>query len=386
MAFIVGPAVRGDNFWDRDDEVEEIWEQLDNNTHILISAPRRVGKTSIMYKVFDEPKENYIPIYINTESADNENEFWQKLFNHLEEEEFIDSIKSTSKTFLEKIKNIKIKKVSLSGVEFGDGKLLNYKDAFIRLIKDLDSSHKIVIMIDEFAQTIENIIKYEGEKSALSLLKTHHEIRQDLKLSEKTLFIYTGSIGLESVVKRISGSKHINDLGNIKVPPLTKDEAKDFIKKICDLNYFNLEESHIDFLIEKIEWLIPFYIQLILQETKKLCKKNPTINESLIEEAIERSIEHRNYFDSWQIKLREGLENEAYLFAKEVLNYTSNNIKIEKKEISNLADKHKIENDESKEIIHSLEYDGYITYIEQERSYRFNSPILRMWWSKNVAN
>ena len=39
-----------------------------------------------------------------------------------------------------------------------------------------------------------------------------------------------------------------------------------------------------------------------------------------------------------------------------------------------------------KDIVVSLVYDGYINNNENIKIYRFNSPILRMWWRKYVAN
>ena len=72
MQTVIGQVARGKNFWDRKNEMGNIWRAIESGSHILISAPRRVGKTSIMYKVVDEPKEGYIPIYVNVESADSQ--------------------------------------------------------------------------------------------------------------------------------------------------------------------------------------------------------------------------------------------------------------------------------------------------------------------------
>jgi len=277
MAITVGQAVRNKEFWDRVDELDDIWEAIESGSHVLISAPRRVGKTSIMYKILDNPRTGYIPIYIDTESADSENEFWEKLFNTLLEENFIDKLETKAKILWSKLKNIRIKKISVTGVEFADGEMLDYKESFKKLIKNLDSDKKLIIMIDEFAQTIENIIKYEDTKNALSLLKTHRELRQDIKTSDKVKFIYAGSIGLESVVANMSATKHINDLNSVKISPLSIDEAKKFTKELSSNNHVNIESNEISYLLEKVEWLIPFYIQLIVQEVKKLQRKNPII-------------------------------------------------------------------------------------------------------------
>jgi len=386
MAITVGQAVRNKEFWDRVDELDDIWEAIESGSHVLISAPRRVGKTSIMYKILDNPRTGYIPIYIDTESADSENEFWEKLFNALLEENFIDKLETKAKTLWSKLKNIRIKKISVTGVEFADGEMLDYKESFKKLIKDLDSDKKLIIMIDEFAQTIENIIKYEDTKNALSLLKAHRELRQDIKTSNKIKFIYAGSIGLESVVANMSATKYINDLNSVKISPLSIDEAKKFTKELSSNNHVNIESNEISYLLEKVEWLIPFYIQLIVQEVKKLQRKNPIITNEIIDEAIEKALEHRNHFESWQGKLKVAFENKNYLFAKEILNTISQESTMKFLEIINIASKHSLDEDEAKEIIHSLLYDGYINNNDDVKIYRFNSPILKMWWYKNVAN
>ncbi|MCK5696515.1 MAG: ATP-binding protein, partial [Gammaproteobacteria bacterium] len=325
MSIIVGQAVRNNDFWDRADELEDIWDAIESGSHILISAPRRVGKTSIMYKILDEPKVNYIPIYIDTESADSQNEFWQKLFHKLLEAEFVNSLKASEKNLWSKLTTIKIKKISATGVELGDGELLDYKEAFKRLIKDLDSDKKLIIMIDEFAQTIENIIKYEDTKNAISLLKAHRELRQDIKFSQKVSFIYAGSIGLESVVATIGASKHINDLNSIKISPLSLSEAQEFTQQLCSKNNITITHNEIMYLLNKIEWLIPFYIQLISQEIKKLHRKDPKVTAQMIDQAIANALDHRQYFETWLSKIKTAFKNNDYLFAKEILNNISEN-------------------------------------------------------------
>lgn len=385
MAFITGQVVRKENFFNRKYELEDIWEAIHNGEHSLLVAPRRVGKTSIMYKILDEPQDGYIALYIDSEEDNFEYEFWARLFNALKKEEFINKFKVNAKGFYNKIKNIDIKKISFTGIEFGDGKVVNYKNAFEDLMSSLPKEQKVIIMIDEFAQTIENIIKYDSEKNALNLLKTHRAIRQAHQ-SNNITFIYAGSIGLESVVAKLNGMKHINDLKPIKVSPLEIDDANKFVEKLLIANNLNIDKVQIDYMLEKIEWLIPFYIQLILDEIKKLSRKTSNITNDTVDSAIYNAIEHKNYFDNWRSKINEAFSDKGYLFSKEVLNTISENITINKKEVANIADKYKLSDDEKRETMQSLVYDGYINNSDDIKIYRFNSPILRMWWYKYVAN
>lgn len=106
----------------------------------------------------------------------------------------------------------------------------------------------------------------------------------------------------------------------------------------------------------------------------------------MVDEAINNAIENRNHFESWQNKLKAALDKGKYLFSKEILNIISESYTLSSLNINNIAVKHSLTDDEAKECIHSLIYDGYINNNDDVKVYRFNSPILRMWWNKNVAN
>lgn len=48
----LGPPVEGDDFYGRDDELHFAWNQIKNENSLMMSAPRRVGKTSFAKKMF----------------------------------------------------------------------------------------------------------------------------------------------------------------------------------------------------------------------------------------------------------------------------------------------------------------------------------------------
>lgn len=380
MRIMTGQVARKENFWDRKRELDDLWYKIDSGNHVLLVAPRRVGKTSIMYNIFDKPKDDYIVLYIDTESADKENEFWKKLFYRLMEEEFVNTLQNKAKNLFNKLKTIKINEATINGVKFGDGSEMDYAQAFKKIVRELDADKKLIIMIDEFAQTIENIIKYESVENAKSLLKTHRELRQDSAVSEKVTFIYAGSIGLESVASKIDSISTINDLASVKILPLNFNDAKEFVTLLALSNSIDIQEDEITYLLNKIEWMIPFYIQLIMDELRKLEGK---IEEEQIDNSFETILDNRNHFEHWHSRLKSLADNE-YQFSKEVLNTICENIIITSNEIFNIAEKYKL--DDAKEVIHSLVYDGYINNNDEPKEYRFNSPILKMWWYKNVTN
>ncbi|HST24272.1 MAG TPA: hypothetical protein VLR90_24430, partial [Blastocatellia bacterium] len=62
----VGPPVRGEDFFGRDSFVELVSEKL-RGGNVLLAAPRRFGKTSVMYSLIDKPRWDYKVIHADLE-------------------------------------------------------------------------------------------------------------------------------------------------------------------------------------------------------------------------------------------------------------------------------------------------------------------------------
>ena len=58
MRNIIGQPVAGDDLYGREYELDRLWEQLEQGEHILMLAPRRVGKTSLMLRPSDHAGPN----------------------------------------------------------------------------------------------------------------------------------------------------------------------------------------------------------------------------------------------------------------------------------------------------------------------------------------
>lgn len=386
MKIRTGNPVRGDNFFKREILIEKLWDMIESESNILLVAPRRVGKTSIMKYLEDHPKDDYHFIFLDTESVNNENEFYQRLLSKLLSSDFV----KRKEKLLALIKEHSpfIKKIGTDGVEFDYSRELNYLSEFLRIVQKIGlGEQKLIFLLDEFSQTVENIKNDESEQKATHFLHTNRELRQDKLLEKNIQFIYSGSIGLENIVRRINATKTINDLVPIKVNPLTSGKAEEMIHKLLDDVDFTLSRGQIDYIIEKIEWLIPFYIQLTIQAIKDLYKNNDNgeITDTIIEEAFDEIITQQNCFENWHSRLKTLFKAEEYNFAKDLLNKTAAHAYVELNEIRDIAVKDNFTEDYL-EVLNYLVYDGYINNTENLKIYRFNSPILRMWWWKYVAN
>jgi uncharacterized protein len=383
----IGQPARKEEYFARSQLTGKLWEKVQGGANILMTAPRRVGKSSIMFYFLDNPPEQFKLVYLDTESVNNENEFYKKLVKHI-----VDTLNKVGRYkkilagFTKEVAG-RIESIGLDGISIGNSRV-NYFDEFVSLIKSLDlKEERLVIMLDEFAETVQNIIKDENRDKAVRFLQSHRTLRMMPEMKSKVQFILAGSIGLENIVDALDASGTINDLYSFPIPPLSRTEAKALINKTLEDSGYLFKEKHMDYLLDKLEWLIPFYVQLIIDEIDKLdfSEGSLEITGKEIDLAFTRAIEHRNYFSNWFTRMRRSYTGAEFSFAKDLLNYISQNDTVTSNDIHDLAVGHGVESG-SVNILNTLKYDGYINNNDDPKIYRFNSPLLKMWWYKNVAN
>ncbi len=385
MKTIIGQVATGEFFFPRVQVTEEIWEKLDCGAHILLVAPRRVGKTSILRDLEAHAKEGYQVMYFTCESAHSIEEFFESLFKETRK-----ALGKSELGFTVHVKKRlnKVEKISAKGfgVTFEKGKL-SYREEFIKLLESLNGDdRKFVIIIDEFAQAVENIIMRKKEKEAIRLVEIKREIRQVSHKFKKVQFIYAGSIGLENTVEKLGGINYINDLTHVVLPELSHKEARELTEMIIDDSNYTFEYNAFEHLIKKIDWLVPYYFQIALDEIHRIMKpeKNTIITKSIINEAIENSIKKNNYFAYWHQRLKKAFRKKSLNFARELLNIIAKNKTIKSNAIYDLAVKNEVEAS-YKGILNILKHDGYINNEINENTHKFNSPLLREWWNRNVT-
>lgn len=389
------PAEGEEKYFPRPAITGKIWRKIENGEHLQLTAPRRVGKTSILKHLTRQPRTGYLVKYIIVQSVDRQNEFYKLLFNELVEDPKIFGhlggyLRKASKVVKNYITSINA--IGKNGVSFDRSASLDYEAELKRLIRAIDDRcEKIVLEVDEFPHAVENIIKIDRH-SGIRFLQSTREFRQDDRLSRKVQFIFTGSIGLGNIVKKIDQTNLIMDLAPVPIPPLSREEAEalvhDLVQGLKSFHHIDLPLAGqcITHLLGKIDWLIPYYIQIMVDELCDLHEEGSSMDEQAVEEALIRIIRNKykydNYFEHWKSRLKSAFDHQRqFNLAREVLNLLSANQLLDKAAFNDLGVKLDVIDPQYVQGV--LEYDGYIN--EHEGRFRFNSPILKAWWYKNVA-
>lgn len=393
MKLSIGKTATGENFYLRNDVISEIYEALEDGNNLLLSAPRRVGKTSVIQYIKDNPTDKYYCVYIDTEDVIDSQTFFKVLlkaiFDAESKSKFIKSVEKAGKVvkgFFSSIDNFEIGGIFSIDFEDKDKNEIDYFEKFKEFLEKVDlDGRKILLMIDEFPVTIEHIRDEQGEVAAKNFLKQNRSIRQNPDLNKKIQFIYTGSIGLLSVVKKLNATADVNDIQTYRLRPLTLENAILFSKKLLGSYEIDVSEELIQYLLlKKIEWLIPFHIQLAVKEIRDLSRREQKlIDKKFIDKAYDELILNGSiYLEHYKGRLSQVFNRDELLLVHDYLASITKNKDVEEAMLYDLAVKHKLEAS-FRNILLTLEYDGYIVETDGKK-WRFYSPILKKWWTKNV--
>ena len=396
LSISTGRAADGkDKYFARKNIEAKIWSKIKLGEDLLLAAPRRSGKSSILKYLERNPRNGYLVKYKSVQSVDSINEYFKQIYKLLLEDDSIFNIykkhyekaKGALKSFISRIRGI-----STDGIEIDPEERVDYYSECKTLLKTLPNNFKtLLLLIDEFPDAVRNISN-DSKKEGIRFLQTIRDLRQELN-NINLQFVYSGSIGLGNVVNKLGRLDLITDIVNIELPPLNRKEAMELITRLVlglkeERKDFEIGDQVKNYILEKDSWLIPYYIQIIVDELFDLFNEtNKKLTESTVDGVIDKIIRDRykyqDYFENWKTRLKQALERKEYNCALEILNYISTNGSMDYDAIYNLSVKYGI--DDLKDITNVLEYDGYINK-NLEKIYMFNSIILKEWWCINVAN
>ena len=332
------------------------------------------------------PRPRYYPVYVFVESVDSSDELYRKLLSALSDQDFVSTLSRVSQRFERWAKKIRIEEIGTK-IRFGAAGDVDYHAEFLQFARGLDLDGRIVLLVDELPQAVENILgnKTEQEtRQAVRLLQTLRDCRHDPRLAERIQFVFAGSIGLDNIAAALGASKHINDLKSLRIPPLSADEGRAFLDSEIERLGLDAPKPVREYLLATIgwEWLIPHFISRLAEELPAGPLEPPAVDQALLD-----LLGQQNVFEHWYGRLRMALQPTELHFVKAVLGRAANPREngIHTRTITNLSVKHGVL-DRQADLLGILKHDGYLNNEQEPARYRFNSPIIREWWWRNVAN
>lgn len=378
---ITGPPAEGIRFFRRKYINDELWLEIIKGVHVLFTAPRRVGKTSIMKDIVNQGREGYLCIFENIQSVNTNEQFYHRLYYLMLNQ--LGNFRKAKKILTKWLRSKGIEEINWEGgIKFKEIKL-EYKNELLSLITKLpELDQKVVLFLDEFSEVIFRIKKKEGADNAIDVVHTLREIRNK-KAFNHCFFVLSGSVGLDHVVESIERLTLINDLHPLKIGALSKDESKKFIHQITEGASMKIGSNELKHINDKLKYLIPYFIQLIIEECDRLLHDENRMNltKNDIDKAFDIIVKTEKNLNDWEDRLRpDYLTKEAFQFCRKILTVVAHDDKISLQDIYNISIDHN-ERDNYMNHLKMLVHDGYLIE-EKENTYRYVSPLLQAWWQR----
>jgi len=326
-----GGVVTGNDFFNREATIEEVWQRLQEK-NLLITAPRRFGKTSLLYVIRDNPKEDYRCIHIDLEKVYSPLDFAARCTaavrakDEVERNKIEEEIRKTNINWQSKAEEIR--------------------------------RSRLLFLMDEFSYMLDNFFEKLKRKEIEEFLQWFARKRE----GEKYLrFILTGSIDIEVYIEdKNINQRYFADFDRLKLSPFKEEEAELLVEGLLYGQGVYLEKEIIEEIVKSIHPAYPYFLQIFTGQIISYYRKYKSITV--------KDIPH--IYGGERTRKAEVLLDE--------LSKSPQGVRIAELQhiyLSKFRDAKDIEI-----LLGYLEYDVYLE--KKDNAYRFSSPLLREYWKR----
>ena len=400
MRNVVGNPVSGEDFFGREDELGNLIRLITNGNHTLIKSPRRVGKSSLVAEASRILRERgWKTIEIDVQQCTDEANFLKVIAEAIEESE-VDLPQDTLEKISGKLSDLRkslagfkggVAGVNLEVPEFSE----NWEDAsgqlrsaLKRLAKHRD---KTLLTMDELPIFLSELsTQPDGEQRVKKILNWLRSVR--IACGTNLPWVFCGSIGLNNFVRKRDLDGTINDFADVYVGVMSCEEATNLLEKlVASSNELSvLPESVINRILEKIGWLLPYYLQLMFHSLLSVSPRSndfPTVAD--VDAAYKIAIK-ADSLRHWSSRLNQLLSSKEQKIAKGLLDAISTQPNgIVEDKLLNLqmqaspgSDSNEMR-DEISGVLKLLEDDGYLHF--DNGKFAFRSFLLRDHWLHEIG-
>lgn len=260
--FSYGTIVQGDYFYDRKEECERIVSTLSSGNNLVLFAPRRYGKTSLVFRAIEQLElQGFMCIYFDFLPVYSIETFVNLYISAIEKKQ--SNLQKLVQTISVIVKNIRPKLTfdSQGKPEFGID-FIESKVSIQTLSEVLDLPEKLfqsgkntIVVFDEF-QEITKLNKYGFE----NLLRSKIQQQQNVN------YLFLGSqTHLLTDMFNNKNRAFYNSASHMQLGTLPQEDTIAFLVEKFSDSSIEIDRATAIYLIEQSE-NIPYYIQLLAAE------------------------------------------------------------------------------------------------------------------------
>ena len=397
MRRALGNWVVGDRFWDREPELELFMELLEEGANVLLIAPRRIGKTSLMREAAQRLEGRYICLQVDLQKAHSPADAIVEL--SMATKPYLSLWGKVAAVFGEVVNRVagrieslgldELKLTLRSGVTGGD-----WQAKGDRLLGVLAESEKpVILFLDEVPILVNRILQGPDYTVTAETRRTTDAFMSWLRENTirhqgKLRIVVTGSIGLEPILRFAGLNATLNTFAPFHLGAWPPETAMNLLLELAKEYGLALDADSAARMVERLGYCIPHHVQVYFDNLYRTCKLAgiEQVSLALIDQVYETemlSIQGHVELSHLEERLKTVLGSELYPFALEILTETAMTGVLTWECAEIIGGGYTFENRPNqnviREILGILEHDGYITR-DAEGHYGFVSRLVRDWW------
>ena len=370
----------------RDELVRRLWRILERQS-LVLSAERRIGKTSLMKKMIAEAEDDdgRLMVYHDLEGVHTRLEFVEILFHDVESHlsRFQRTARRT-RDILSQFGGAELKRL----VKLPSVASEHWKNLLTSTLEDLmeQQQRPVVLFWDKFSLLLYNIHQQEGLSAATELLDVLRSLRQ---MHPSLRMVFTGSVGLLNVIGTFKQGGYandpLNDMYKMIVPALSHPHATDLARRL--LMGENIACDDPDQLAATIAAAVddlPYFVHHVVDQFAFHDGKasqgdvRVKVSDCLSDPADPWDLRHyleriRTYYPEPDQPLALALLDALASTAEESFDFESLFYRLTAGQVTE-------DREAARQVLTMLQRDHYVMQ-ENDGRYRFVFPLIRRWWA-----
>ena len=392
MKSFTGPPVIGDNFFDRDRELQILERRVRDGNHILLTGQRRMGKTSIARELGRRLEDKgWGFLFVDVEGANSAEDVIADIAEAVHPIRPITSrIKRWLGDNIEEINAYDIKVKFRAALNAG-----NWQHEGKELLRHCASHEQpILLVIDELPIFLKRVRGSEdGFQRVDEFLSWLRGVLQSVEEGSLVLIV-SGSIGLTPLVNRLGIPDRINHLEPFRLGPWDRDTSVACFQRLAEsCEELRFEDDVAKAVYDALGVGIPHHVQSFFARLQDhaIMQGRDRVTVKDVEEVYRTGLlgpSGQNDLVHYETRLNEALEDESYTIAMEILAEAATQGVFTPGAWRCLEGLYaRVVGDTRGRIADTLEilvHDGYLE--DSDDGHRFPSRLLKDWWASRFRN
>jgi AAA+ ATPase superfamily predicted ATPase len=288
--FTYGTVVKGENFYDREEECKRIVDTLGGGNNLVLYAPRRFGKTSLVFNAIEKLEtQGYLCIYFDFMPVFSPESFVRLYTKALSSQQ--SNLQKFAKTFITTVKNIRpVLGLGQEGkldfsIDFADEKV---HETIVSQLLDLPEmmagkNKRILIFFDEF-QEIEKLKDIHFEEL----------LRSKVQQQQHVNYLFSGS--KTHIMQAMFNNKQrafYHAASQMTIGYLPEKDTVDYLQRNFSKKNVNVSEE-IAHNIISVAANIPHYIQLLAAEIWQNVETGSNITHEMVDKSVLQALDMKS--------------------------------------------------------------------------------------------